>query len=96
MTENGWGKERKIKGKIAMSILVAGGEGGAEARPWANGRLFKLYFIHATSPCTLVLNIHVIRVVSIPTLCICISHEISFQISKTKIEHTEKIKFILN
>ncbi len=41
MTENGWGKERKINDKLAMLVLVAGGEGGAEARPWANGRLFK-------------------------------------------------------
>jgi hypothetical protein len=28
MTENGWGKERKINGELAMPILVAGGEGG--------------------------------------------------------------------
>jgi hypothetical protein len=27
MTENGWGKERKINGEPAMSILATGGEG---------------------------------------------------------------------
>jgi hypothetical protein len=28
MTENGWGKERKINDEPAMPILVTGGEGG--------------------------------------------------------------------
>jgi hypothetical protein len=38
-----------------------------EAKSMANRRLFKLYFIHATSPCTVAPDIHVVRVVSIPT-----------------------------
>jgi hypothetical protein len=65
--EKGWGKEKKINGEPAMPILVAGG-GGAEAKSMANGRLFKLYFFHTTSPCTAAPDIHVVRVVSIPTL----------------------------
>jgi hypothetical protein len=39
----------------------------AEAKSSANGRLFKLYFIHATSPCTVASDIHVVQVVSINT-----------------------------
>jgi hypothetical protein len=66
MTEHGWGKERKINGELAMPILVAG-ERAAEAKPSANGRLFKLYFIHATSSSTLTPDIYVVRVVSNPT-----------------------------
>jgi hypothetical protein len=38
-------------GQPVTLILVAGlGGRGAEAKPWANGQFFKLYFIHATSP----------------------------------------------
>jgi hypothetical protein len=43
------------------------GEGGAEAKPSANGRFFKLYFIHSTSPSILASDIFVVWVVSIPT-----------------------------
>jgi hypothetical protein len=52
MTENGWGKERKINIESATQILVAGGEaggGGLKQNILENGQpLFKLYFIHAT------------------------------------------------
>jgi hypothetical protein len=41
--------------------------GVAEAKLSANGRFFKLYFIHAASPCTVAPDIHVVRFVSIPT-----------------------------
>jgi hypothetical protein len=39
---------------------------GVEAKPLANGQLFKLYFIQATSPCTIVPDIHVVWIVSPP------------------------------
>jgi hypothetical protein len=39
----------------------------AEAKPSANGRLFKSYFIHGTSPCTVAEDIYAVRFVSIPT-----------------------------
>jgi hypothetical protein len=64
--ENGWGEERKINGELATPIVVKGGEGGG-AEPFANGWLFKLYFIHATSLCNGAPDIYVVRVVSIPT-----------------------------
>jgi hypothetical protein len=67
MMENGWGEERKINGEPATPVLVAGGEGGAEAKSSANGRLFKLYFIHATLPKIVAPDIHVVRVISKPT-----------------------------
>jgi hypothetical protein len=40
MMENGSGKERKMNRKPTMPILVAGEE-GADAKPSANGCLFK-------------------------------------------------------
>jgi hypothetical protein len=40
--------------------------GGTEAKSLANGLLFKLYFIHAASPCIVSLDVHVVRLVSIP------------------------------
>jgi hypothetical protein len=30
MTENGWGKEIKINGKLATSILLTSGDGGID------------------------------------------------------------------
>jgi hypothetical protein len=33
MTENGWGKERKINSKLATPILVIGGEGRLNQNP---------------------------------------------------------------
>jgi hypothetical protein len=68
MMENGWSEERKKNRKPATLILVTGGErGGPEAKPSANGRFFKLYFIHAASSCNVASDIHVVQVVSIPT-----------------------------
>jgi hypothetical protein len=52
MTENGWGKERKINSKPAMLNLVTGEEGELKQNLWQNEWLFKIYFIHAASPCT--------------------------------------------
>ncbi len=40
-------------------------ESGAEAKPSANGRFFKLYFIHASSLSTVAPDIYDVRVVSI-------------------------------
>ncbi len=40
MMENGRGKERKINGEPTTPILVADGEGGADAKSSGNGRLF--------------------------------------------------------
>jgi hypothetical protein len=65
MKENGWGKERKINDGYADPGDRWRME--AEANSMANGRLFNLYFIHATSPCTVAPDIHVVRVVSILT-----------------------------
>jgi hypothetical protein len=48
---------------------VAGGEGGgAEAKPLANGELFKLYFIHATSLSTVAQDVYIVQVESDPQL----------------------------
>jgi hypothetical protein len=41
--------------------------GGAETKPSLKILLFKLYFIHGTSPCNVEPDIDVVRVVSIPT-----------------------------
>jgi hypothetical protein len=41
MTENGWGKEKKINSEPAMPILVVGGEGEAAGKSLANGQIFK-------------------------------------------------------
>ncbi len=43
-------------------------ERGTEAKSSANGKLFKLYFIHATSSLTIAPDIYIVRVVNIPTL----------------------------
>jgi hypothetical protein len=40
---------------------------GGEIKPLAKGRLFKLYFSHATSPSTIAPDIYLVKVVSIPT-----------------------------
>ncbi len=66
MMKNGRGEERKIDGKPAMPILVADGEGGAEAKFSGNGQLFNLYFIHGTSHYTIAKDIY-ICFVRIPT-----------------------------
>jgi hypothetical protein len=42
-------------------------ERGAEAKPSGNGRVFKLYFIHATSLRTIAPDIHIVQVVGILT-----------------------------
>ncbi len=51
----------------------------AESKPLAIGRLFKLYFIHATSPCTVAEDINVVWIVSFPTSyiwhCVPIGHD---------------------
>ncbi len=60
--ENGWGKGKKMNGGPATADLVAGERGGGpEAKQSAKGLSLK-YFIHATSPCNIAPNIHIVWV----------------------------------
>jgi hypothetical protein len=64
VTENGWGKERKINGELALLILVAGGEGGLKQNLWKiilYTRNFSLYC------CVRYSDIQVVWVLNIPT-----------------------------
>jgi hypothetical protein len=44
MTENGWGKERKMNRETAMPILVAGREGGGSSKTLDKGTALYIIF----------------------------------------------------
>ncbi len=61
----GWGE--KEERRTGYADVGRRWRGEAEAKTSANGRLFKLYFIHKTSQGDVAKDIHVVRVVSILT-----------------------------
>jgi hypothetical protein len=67
MLQQGWGGEDWPTGGPALANQLIAGRGGAETKPSPKVLLFKIHFIHGTSPCNVAPDIDVVRFVSIPT-----------------------------